>query len=410
MRLANLKAVLPDGILDDACIEIKDGLIIDICQDITRDGDIDGQGFLLLPGFIDLHGDMIEKDVEPRPQAYFPTDLALYELDKRLAALGITTAFATISFSETKKTAYLRSEERARETIELINRLRSTLKVDTYIHARFEITNQSAPAILEDLLDRQLIHLISLNDHTPGQGQYRNIEAYIKHVSAWKGVPEETFREETMRRLEQQKQNPVNWDSVQTICEQAKANNITIVSHDDDTPEKVSLLSSLGATISEFPVTLEAAKAAKAQDMYTIMGAPNAFRGGSNTGNLSALKALEHGLLDILAADYYPAAMLHSVFKLSDEGILQLHEAVKLISTTPAVAMNLEDRGSIELGKRADFVLVDNHRLPQVKATFSKGKLIFSDGTLAHCQIVPENSSQDIICDFSDLTQDVLLA
>lgn len=380
MRLANLRAVLPEGVLEDAYIDIENGLIQELGQ--HKKGGIDAQNYLLLPGLIDLHGDMIERDVEPRPKAYFPTDLALFELDKRLAALGITTAYAAISFAEANKKQYLRSEERARDTIQLINSLKAELLVDTRIHARFELTNLSAPRILHELLETEQLDMISLNDHTPGQGQYRDIEKHIQHVAAWRGVSEESFRKEVLERLERLNQNPPSWDVIQALCAEAKAKAIVLASHDDDTEAKVNLVANLGASISEFPVTLEAAKAAKNKDLFTIMGAPNAFRGQSNTGNLSALEAIEEGVLDILASDYYPAALLHIVFKLKQKG-LALHEAVKLVSSNPAKAARLHDRGSLELGKRADFILIDDSQnLPRVRATLSNGKLIYSDGSL----------------------------
>lgn len=386
MRLANLRAVLADGVLEDAYLDIYDGLIQDIGQGQAK-ADLDANNYLLLPGLIDLHGDMIERDVEPRPKAYFPTRLALFELDKRLASLGITTAYAAISFAETNKRQYLRSEERAKDTIHLIHNLKNELLVDKRIHARFEITNLEAPRILQELVRNEQLDMISINDHTPGQGQYRDLERHIQHVSAWRGVTEESFRKEVTKRLERLKENPPSWDVIRTICEEAQAQGIVLASHDDDTIEKVNLVAGLGVSISEFPVTLEAAHQAKRKGLYTIMGAPNAFRGQSNTGNLSAMDALSEGVLDILASDYYPAAMLHIIFK---QSVLPLHEAVKLVSSNAAEAANLSDRGSLEVKKRADFVLLDDSgELPRVKATFAKGKLIYSDGSLAIPQAKP---------------------
>ncbi len=349
-----------------------------------------------MPGLIDLHGDMVERDVEPRPKAYFPTDLALFELDKRLAALGVTTAYAAISFAESFNTAYMRSEERARDTIHLINSLKAELLVDTRVHARFEVTNHGAPRILHDLLRDEYLDLISLNDHTPGQGQYRDLEAHVKHVSAWKGVDEEAHRKELLERLAQLEQNPPSWEVITGVCEEARAAGIVLASHDDDTPDKVDLMASLGASVSEFPVTLEAARAAKARGLYTVMGAPNAFRGSSNTGNLSAMDALREGLVDVLASDYYPAAMLHIIFKLGD--LMPLHSAVKLVSENAAAAAGLTDRGRLEVGKRADFVVVEagEGRLPRVRATFSKGRCIYSDGTLPLASSLTDRAVEEV--------------
>ncbi|MEM7735709.1 MAG: alpha-D-ribose 1-methylphosphonate 5-triphosphate diphosphatase [Deinococcota bacterium] len=392
MLIHNVRLVLPDGVTRSGYLQSAEGQIVALGEgDVPRQhrkdygSVIDGQGCLVLPGLIDLHGDMIERDVEPRPTAYFPTDLALFELDKRLAATGITTAYAAISFAEGRKMTYLRSEERARDTIHLINSLKDELLVDMRIHARFEITNHGAPRILHELLEHDHLDMISINDHTPGQGQYRDLEAYINKIAAWKGMPEEDFRVEVVERLENLEQHPPSWDVIHGVCEEAKCQNIVIASHDDDTVDKVDLVAGLGATISEFPVTLEAAQEAHKRGLYVLMGAPNAFRGKSTSAdNLSALDVIQKGLVDMLASDYYPAAMLHTVFKLVNEDIMPLCEAVKLVSHNAARAAGLADRGSLELGKRADFVVVDDRpsTMPRVRATVAGGKLIFADGTL----------------------------
>src|SRR5215471_6326648 len=99
MWLSDFRVVLPDRILEHGSVRIADGLIAEIIDGIAPEATINGHDFTLIPGLIDLHGDMIEREVLPRPGAPFPTDLALFELDKRLAATGITTAFAALSFS-----------------------------------------------------------------------------------------------------------------------------------------------------------------------------------------------------------------------------------------------------------------------------------------------------------------------
>jgi alpha-D-ribose 1-methylphosphonate 5-triphosphate diphosphatase len=201
-------------------------------------------------------------------------------------------------------------------------------------------------------------------------------------VSAWQGIDADTYRAQLLARLEKSKEHPTDWKAINALCEMAEHKGVKLASHDDDTVHKVDFVSSMGVTVSEFPVTLEAAREAKRRGMMTVMGAPNAYRGGSNSGNLSALEALKENAVDIFASDYYPAAMLHSVFKLEQENMLPLHEAVKLVSTNPAKAMGLDALGSIELGKQADLVLVDKTSPVHVRGTLRVGRVIFWDGTL----------------------------
>ncbi len=381
MWLSDFRVVLPDQILERASLRIEAGLIADIVEGPAPRSDLSGRGLTLFPGIVDLHGDMLEREIEPRPKAILPIDLALFELDKRLAATGVTTAYAAISFHwHTHIT--LRSEEWAREIIATVNRLRASLLADFYVHARFEVTNFEAGPVLTNLLEANQVHLISLMDHTPGQGQYRDIERYIHTMIEWRktrsGV---TVTEAELREQIQQRQDhPKSWEMVSEVARLAQERSIPLASHDDDTEEKVEFVTDLGTTISEFPVTIEAAQAAKARGLHVIMGAPNALLGRSNTNNLSALDGIKAGVVDILAADYHPAAMLQAACGLAAQGLLPLHEAVKLISLNPANAAGLHDRGSLEVGKLADLVVVEMSERPRVRATLRRGKPIFWDG------------------------------
>lgn len=388
MWLSNLRVVLPDRVLERGAVCIEDGRIVDIIE-----GDWPGQHgnttylprLTMIPGIIDVHGDMLEREIEPRPGALFPMEMALIELDKRLACNGVTTAYAAISFAEGRPRNNLRSEEHARNMITATNRIRHTLLVDMRIHARFEVTNQHAPPILMDLIEANQVHLISLTDHTPGQGQYRDIEKYISTMAEWRKVSTESSMELTLQRMRQAQLMPPAWDVVREITRIASQQGLIIASHDDDTFDKVELMANLGVTISEFPVTVEAAQEAKRRGMSVVMGAPNALRGLSTSGNLSALDAIQAGLVDILAADYHPGALLQAVWAIARRGMLSLHEAVKLVTLNPARAMGLTGRGSISLGNDADFALVDFQRHSdhaRVRGTFRHGVPIYLDNYL----------------------------
>jgi alpha-D-ribose 1-methylphosphonate 5-triphosphate diphosphatase len=147
MWLSDLQIVLPDGILPRGSLRIEDGRIAEIVEGPVCRAAVNGAGLLVIPGLIDMHGDMLERDISPRPGAELPFAMALHELDKRLVATGITTAYAAISFAWHTGQS-LRSDAKARAIMATINELRPTLLADHYVHARFEITNPQAGAIL----------------------------------------------------------------------------------------------------------------------------------------------------------------------------------------------------------------------------------------------------------------------
>ncbi|HDY70433.1 MAG TPA: alpha-D-ribose 1-methylphosphonate 5-triphosphate diphosphatase, partial [Nitrospirae bacterium] len=83
--IRNASVVTPGGILKGASLRIEDGIIV-----VLREGEIksflsiiDAEGMYVLPGFVDLHSDAIEKGIEPRPNVFFPVNIAVYELDKK---------------------------------------------------------------------------------------------------------------------------------------------------------------------------------------------------------------------------------------------------------------------------------------------------------------------------------------
>ena len=103
-------------------------------------------------------------------------DIAVIELDKKIASCGITTMYHSLSFAELE--VGLRNNNTAAGIIREINRLSDKLKVNTKIHARFEITDHGAVPFLEDLIRDGQIDLFSFMDHSPGQGQFRDILAF----------------------------------------------------------------------------------------------------------------------------------------------------------------------------------------------------------------------------------------
>ncbi|MBO6776530.1 MAG: alpha-D-ribose 1-methylphosphonate 5-triphosphate diphosphatase [Marinibacterium sp.] len=373
MWFSDAKIILADRIIENGALRIENGVIAEITESVGQPS-----GFTVFPGFIDMHGDMIELELEPRPKVDFPMEVAVGHLDVRLAAAGVTTAYAGVSFSRSAIDGERRSFEHTSAIIRALKDNIQALRVDHRIHARFDMTYTDAIAALEDLLVAGAVDLVSVMDHTPGQGQYRNIEKLISYRMRG-GKSEDEACAEIQTRMDNAvpvEQLLENLHNVSRLC---KAYGVAMASHDDDTVQKANLMADIGAVISEFPVTMEAAQLAKERGLMIAMGAPNAMRGQSYSGNLSAREAHAAGLLHILAADYHPAAILPAIRALSETDMDGLVGAVRLASKNPAKALGLNDRGEIATGKRADLAVVD--AADRVVQTFGAGKIIFSNGS-----------------------------
>ncbi|MEM1152042.1 MAG: amidohydrolase family protein, partial [Pseudomonadota bacterium] len=143
------------------------------------------------------------------------------------------------------------------------------------------------------------------------------------------------------------------------IARKARARGAPMLSHDDTQLETREFFRGQGARIAEFPMSLEVAQAARDAGDHIAFGAPNVVRVGSHIGSPNAADMVEAGLCDMLASDYFYPAMLAAVARLHAEKRAPLEKIWSLVSSGPAAAHGLTDRGTIEVGKRADLVLID---------------------------------------------------
>jgi len=306
--------------------------------------------------------------------------MSLLEMDKKLAANGITTIFHGVAFAESD--FIYRSNQNALDLSYSIKQMKPILNVRTYVHCRFEITNLKAVGMIENLLNKKNIDLLSFMDHTPGQGQYKDVTSWvIESPMAGRGQISLPNAEDLNRLLQQRTmvQDEVA-EKVEYLIQICHKNNVIMASHDDDQSERIEWLKKNLITIAEFPMNMETIQKAKEMEIFTCIGAPNVFRGQSRNGNLSGREAIEMGYGDILCSDYAPSTLLYAVFLLSEKKIATIEEAVKMITLNPAKAVGLNDTiGSIEIGKNADFVLVNTKQpIPRIHKTFVRGKEIFS--------------------------------
>jgi alpha-D-ribose 1-methylphosphonate 5-triphosphate diphosphatase len=148
-------------------------------------------------------------------------------------------------------------------------------------------------------------------------------------------------------------------DKIAKVAKMGRDTGAPMLSHDDTRAQTRAFYRDNGVSVTEFPMVLEAAEAARAHGEPIIFGAPNATRGGSHIGSLGAGDMVEAGMCDALASDYFYPAMLAAVDRMDRDKRAPRSTLWSLISAGPARAMNLTDRGEIAVGKRADLVLVD---------------------------------------------------
>lgn len=382
--ITNGMIVLKDRVLNAHDVIMDNGRITGIEQAGTADKAdfcevFDARGCYIMPGIVDIHSDMIETYIQPRSTAVMDFGMALEEAERVLAACGITTMFHSISMFRDGSwdVKEIRQSSQVKKLAGLIGEYRHKKRLIRHrYHLRYEIDNLDCYEDVAAMLEGGLVDLLSFMDHSPGQGQYKNLDVYRKHQpDEGRNLTEKEFEELVEREMQKK---TVTFSQLKELAGTAAARGIAVASHDDDSVGKLELNRELGVRISEFPITLEVAETAAKMGFQTVLGAPNILLGGSHSGNLSALDAIRAGAASVLVSDYYPQALLQAVFCLHREHGIPLWEAVRYVTANPAQAVGLEgELGAVEIGKKADLLVVDAAEgKPAVKQVFVNGECI----------------------------------
>lgn len=372
--LTNARIVTPEAVIEGTLV-VRDGVIAAIeAGNSTVPAATDLEDDWLLPGFVELHTDNLERQFEPRPKVRWPADAAMMQHDAQVAAAGITTVCDAVCVGfyggRSERLGYLS------QSLDVLRRARAAgvLKAEHRLHLRLELPDPHLLELLEPLLAEPDLALVSFMDHTPGQRQWRDPEkhkAFMRHELR----DDDAYSAMALDRQEQQRR--LLGPHKRRVLELLGDHPAVRASHDDTTEDHVAEARAMGVSISEFPTTLEAARAAKEAGMTTVMGAPNLVIGGSHSGNVAALTLAAEGLLDAFSSDYVPASLAQSIPLLRDSLELALPEAIAPVTRNPAAMLGLADRGRLAPDLRADLVrLSERAGTPAVRAVWRQGQRI----------------------------------
>lgn len=355
-------------------VRVENERVTDVAPGTTSAPEADDWGGdYLLPGFVELHTDNLEKHLVPRPGVMWNVDAAFVVHDAQIAVAGITTVFDSLAIGS-RTDAGLRGSQIHRDAVAALDRLgdHDLLRAEHYLHLRCEVGTEDVVDLFDELGSHRLVQLASVMDHTPGQRQWRDAakwRQYQERNGKWSDEKMETALLELSDLQTRYAQT-----HRRRIVDRCKTLGIPVASHDDTLVEHVDEAVRDGMAISEFPTTMAAARTAREQGLVTVMGAPNIVRGGSHSGNVSALELAKAGLLDILSSDYVPSSLMMAAFQLVRDAGWPLPRAIGTVSAAPAKAVGLDDRGAIEAGLRADMVRVSlSGGLPVSRATYVRG-------------------------------------
>lgn len=357
--LANVQLVLEDGVATGS-VQIRDGEIAAVDTGGTAvPGAVDCGGDYLAPGLIELHTDNLERHMQPRPKVQWPKRGAVIAHDAELASVGITTVFDAMRIGSIVSDPRSRYRAYAREASRALLDLRAAgaLRISHFLHLRAEACSETLEEEFAEFGPEDRVGLVSLMDHTPGQRQFRDEAQLRTYLSGKYGMdPAQMDTHLDNQRAIGARFGPGH----KTLAiRRARELGAIIASHDDTTAGHVAESAAQGVRLAEFPTTVEAAEACRAQGIAVMMGAPNVVRGGSHSGNVAAMDLAGMGLLDILSSDYVPGSLLAAACMLGDAWG-DLARGIATVTSAPAAAAALEDRGRLVPGLRADLVRFAN--------------------------------------------------
>ena len=372
--LTNARLVLPDEVLHGTLV-LRDGTIADVQPGPSHVASaLDLEGDHLIPGIVDLHTDNLERQVQPRAHARWPSLSAMLAHDAQTAASGTTTVFDALCLGDlgfdTERIATFRNG------VADLDALSGTglLKSEHFLHLRCELPAGDMPALFETVADHTLLRFVSLMDHSPGVGQYADLDRY-RAMRARSGMAASEIEARIAALLDQR--GRLRGPNRRWLLDRIAPRGLSVASHDDWHAEEIAENAQDGIRISEFPVSVAAAEAARAHGMKIIGGAPNLVRGGSHSGNVAVGDLLAAGLLDAFASDYVPPALLEAAWKAWRLHGVPLASAVGMITDHAARMAGLSDRGRLAPGLRGDVVRVGAFgATPVVRQVWREGERV----------------------------------
>ncbi|HEY9081676.1 alpha-D-ribose 1-methylphosphonate 5-triphosphate diphosphatase [Magnetovibrio sp.] len=375
--LTNARIVTRDEVVLGT-VEVEHGRIVSVDRGNTSlPGAQDLDGDYLIPGLIELHTDNMEKSFTPRPGVRWPSIPAAVAHDVQVVGAGITTVFDALAVGDVMQSSSRVTQLKDMAETVAKAKKQGLLRADHYLHMRCEMSFETVVDLFTPFAENPLVRLVSLMDHAPGQRQFTNIDKYREYYQGkyhFSDAKMDAFIESHMKTSE-----IYSAKHRTTIVDMCRAHGLPMASHDDATVAHVDEASSDGVSISEFPTTEEAAKAARDKGLHVLMGAPNMVRGQSHSGNISARELAAQGAMDILSSDYFPGSILQGVFTMHQniQGI-SLPKAVAAATINPADAAGMTDRGEIKPGKRADLVRVRlSEDMPVVREVWGAGARVY---------------------------------
>ena len=228
--LSNAQIVLNNEVVHGTLV-IEGGVIKSIDHGVSNLSQAqDMEGDFLLPGLVELHTDNLEKHFSPRPKVTWPGQPAVIAHDAQLVAAGITTVFDAVALGDVNE-----GSQRIENLHTMIDAIEAAqdqalTRAQHWLHLRCEVCHSEVLNLLEPLIDRSSVKLVSVMDHSPGQRQFTNMDKYKIYYQGKYHLDNDQLESFIVK----QKANSERYSDKhrQKVVELCKERHIPVASHD----------------------------------------------------------------------------------------------------------------------------------------------------------------------------------
>src|SRR5258705_2719640 len=230
--LSDARLVLPDRVIESGWVAVAAGRIVEIEEGAAPTGAQSMHGDTLIPGLVELHTDHLEVHAKPRPSVKWHPLSAVLAYDAQIAAAGITTVFDCLRCGGDADNV----DPSGQHIDELAQSLKAAddedlLRSEHHTHLRCEVCSPDVIESTERFLSRNLVRLISLMDHTPGQRQFRDAEKLRTYYRGKSGKSEAQLDAFFAERQRLHELNSARHHKALVAI--ARERSIVLASHDD---------------------------------------------------------------------------------------------------------------------------------------------------------------------------------
>lgn len=357
-------------------LQIEDGRIVDILENFQGAADYDFGESYLMPGLVNIHSEYIARETVLHINQLFPFSKIFYDVESKFMLSGVTTLFHSVELVQGRHKRDLTSGPQLLRQIRELSG--GNTLIDHRTHLEFPLNFMENMDTIKELIEADIIDYISYLGYSRSEKErYREVY-YQEYVQRVMELDEDTVIKmvERVREL----RTEANLEELAYIIKYAQSKGIKVGSTEISSSQKLDFLQDFGINIIEFPSSREAMDYAKKYGKKVLCDSLSLSKKSRDLGSPDLLEAIMAGKVDIISSDTRSGDLLSALFHIGES--IGLAEAVALSSVNPAEAVGLHDRGKIEKGRKADFVIVKEicPKNPAVQAMFRDGELKYWAG------------------------------